>query len=389
MKPSTETQTEFAHLLEIVKSGQKIICLSGLTSISAKSYVLTELQKYTKKTLVIVADSNRELEIWENDLEFFKDNETKRPSDQAIRKSLSLSVTSSQNLVSIPSFETDVYSRISPHAETLERRALALWNLAKSPPNFVLASAKSLITKVLSPQEINKLGVILKRDEDFPLENLLEKLVACGYVREEPLKNIGEFSMRGGIIDVWSPDAENPVRIEFFGDTVDSIREFDAETQLSIAQLKEISIAPMREFSATPNDLKDWSFFAKDRFSDERFARNLKDRTQFAEEGETFNGWEFLINLTFPKPSSLFDYLKNSILVIDEPTTIELHLSEFYENLERRYAEINEIDEIGLNPNELFLSVEELRENLDKNKRIELRSLGLSASETDEDFQIL
>jgi transcription-repair coupling factor (superfamily II helicase) len=386
MKPSTETQTEFARLLEIVKSGQKIICLSGLTSISAKSYVLTELQKYTKKTLVIVADSNRELETWENDLEFFKENETKRPSDQATKNSLSLSVTSSQNLVSIPSFETDVYSRISPHAETLERRALALWNLSKSQPNFVLTSAKSLITKSLSPQEINKLGVILKRDEDFPLEKLLEKLVACGYVREEPLKNIGEFSMRGGIIDVWSPDAENPVRIEFFGDTVDSIREFDAETQLSIAQLKEISIAPMREFSATPNDLKDWSFFAKDRFSDERFARNLKDRTQFAEEGETFNGWEFLINLTFPKTSSLFDYLENSILVIDEPTTIELHLSEFYENLERRYAEINEIDEIGLNPNELFLSVEELRENLDKNKRIELRSLGLSASETDEDF---
>ena len=57
--------------------------------------------------------------------------------------------------------------------------------------------------------------------------------------------------MRGGIVDVWSPDAENPVRIEFFGDTVDSIREFDAETQLSTNQLKEISLAPMREFAAT------------------------------------------------------------------------------------------------------------------------------------------
>jgi transcription-repair coupling factor (superfamily II helicase) len=385
MIPATETRTEFSQLLSEINSGTKLVCLSGLTSISAKSYVLTELKKYTKKTLVIVTDSNRELETWENDLEFF-DSKFQISNFKLNEEKQSGILNLKSEILTIPSYETDVYSRISPHAETLGRRALALWNLLKQQPNFVLTSAKSLITKVLSPQEINKLGVVLVRDKDFSLDKLIEKLVACGYVREEPLKNIGEFSMRGGIIDVWSPDAENPVRIEFFGDTVDSIREFDAETQLSIAQLKEISIAPMREFSATPNDLKDWAFFAKDRFSDERFARNLKDRTQFAEEGETFNGWEFLINLTFPKTYSLFDYLKNSILVIDEPSTIELHLSEFYENLERRFAEICEIDEIGLEPNELFLTVEELRKKLDECKRIELRSLGISAGETDADF---
>jgi transcription-repair coupling factor (superfamily II helicase) len=129
---------------------------------------------------------------------------------------------------------------------------------------------------------------------------LVEKLISAGYVREEPIGNFGQFSIRGGIIDVWSPDAENPVRIEFFGDTVDSIREFDPDTQLSTGQLTEIAIAPMREFLATPKDLQDWAFFAADKFSDDRFARNLKDRTDFATEGETFSGWEFLIALTKP-----------------------------------------------------------------------------------------
>jgi transcription-repair coupling factor (superfamily II helicase) len=76
-----------------------------------------------------------------------------------------------------------------------------------------------------------------------------------------PLRNVGEFSVRGGILDVWSPDAEMPVRIEFFGDTIDSMREFDPETQLSTEQIKETSIAPMREFSATAKDFRDWSFF--------------------------------------------------------------------------------------------------------------------------------
>ena len=384
MNSATDPETEFSELRKELKRGTKIISLSGLTSISAKSYVLAKLQQEINQTFVVITDSNRELETWENDIQFW--NEKLRIENDDQNNDSQSSILNSP--IVIPSFEIDVYARISPHAETLERRALALWNLSKASPNFVLTSAKSLVTRILSPSETQNLGVILKRDEDFPPEILVEKLTSCGYVREEPLKNIGEYSVRGGIVDVWSPDAENPVRLEFFGDTVDSIREFDAETQLSIGQLKEISLAPMREFSANPQDFKDWAFFARERFSDEKFTRNLKDRTQFAEEGESFAGWEFLLNLVKPRTSNLFDYLKNCILIIDEPITIEQHLSEFYENLERRFTEINEHDELGLAPNELFLSVEELREKLAEKKRIELRSLGISAGQTDEEFSL-
>ncbi len=284
--------------------------------------------------------------------------------------------------------ESDIYAGVSPHAETLEKRALTLWNLSNNQPNFVVASAKSLIAKTSSPNEMRELGAVLKLDNDFAPEVLLEKLTASGYVREEPIKNIGEFSLRGGIIDVWSPDAENPVRIEFFGDTVDSIREFDAQTQLSTKQLKVISIAPMREFAATAQDFKDWAFFAREKFSDTRFARNLKDRTDFAVEGEDFSGWEFLIPIVKSRTASIFDYLQDSVLVIDEPTIVEQTLAEFYEHLTKRFDEINKHDEIGLEPTELFLSVEELREKLGKQKRIELRALGKTAAATDEQFQI-
>jgi transcription-repair coupling factor (superfamily II helicase) len=372
MSPTNEIQNELLHLQNELKRGVSVISLSGLTSISAKSYVLAQLQRDVKKTFIVVTDSNNELEVFENDLEFWQ-------SQTANVKS---------QILILPSFEIDVYSAVSPHAETLERRALALWNLTVSPPEFLLTSAKSLITKILSPAETKNLGAKPKRDKDFSPESLIEKLSACGYVREEPLKNVGEFSVRGGIIDIWSPDAENPVRIEFFGDTVDSIREFNAETQLSIKQLKETSLAPMREFSADSNDFKDWSFFAKERFSDEKFARNLKDRTQFSVEGESFAGWEFLISLVKPRTSSIFDYLQNCILVIDEPTAIEHNLGEFYENINRRFAETDERGEIGLEPHELFLSVAELREKFSARQRLELRALGSSASKVDEEFAV-
>ena len=363
-----ETAAEIQRLSELIKSGTRVISVSGLTSISAKTYILSQLQISTKRTLVIVTDSNREIETFLSDLEFFN------PKDKRIQI--------------LPSFENDVYSGMSPHAETLEQRALTLWNLANGKTDYLLASAKSLITRILSPQEIKQLGVVIKRDEDFPPEELVETLISCGYVREEPLKNVGEFSVRGGIIDVWSPDAENPVRIEFFGDTVDSIREFDAETQLSIGQLKEISVAPMREFAATPKDLKDWTFFASERFEGEQFTRNLKDRTQFAELGETFPGWENLFPLANPRKSNIFEFLKDAVFVIDEPAQIEQTLGDFYDHLEKRYAQVVEADDIGLPPEELYLSIEEIQARLQNAQKLELRALGRVAGATDEEFAL-
>jgi len=368
MNYAVETITELKSLRDEIARGTRVISLSGLTSIAAKAFVLAEVKRETDKTIVVVTDSNKDSETWECDLDFWSREKKSR-------------------LLNLPSFESDIYANVSPHAETLEKRALALWNLTNTQPDFLIASAKSLITKTLAPAEIKNLGAQLIRDEDFAPELLIEKLVASGYVREEPLKNVGEFSVRGGILDVWSPDAEMPVRIEFFGDTVDSIRQFDAETQLSTEQLKKTFIAPMREFSAAAKDFRDWSFFAREKFAGEKYARALKDRTQFADEGEDFSGWEFLFPLVNPRGANVFDFLKSYVLVVDEPSLIEQTLSLFYENLDNRFAEISESGEIGLEPTELFLSGEELRERFETKQRVELRALGKTAAATDEQFQ--
>lgn len=386
MNHAAETSTEIQRISDEIKRGMPIVSLNGLTSIASKAFVLSKIQAAARKTFVIITDGNKELESWECDLEFFRNSI--QNSKFKIKNDNPSLVTHHSPLLTLPSFETDVYSGVSPHAETQETRALTLWNLAQNQPDFLVVSAKSLAMKTLAPDEMKNLGTILKRDEDFSPDELIEKLVASGYVREDPLKNVGEFSVRGGILDVWSPTMENPVRLEFFGDTVDSIREFDAETQLSIGQLKEVSIAPMREFAATQKDFKDWAFFAEERFADEKYARNLKDRTQFAGEGESFNGWEFLLALANPRKSSVFDYLKDVVLIVDEPSLIEQTLENYYENLNARFAEISEADDIGLEPAELFLSGGELREKFSGKPRLELRALGKTAAAIDEQFAL-
>ncbi len=331
MSLSTETKTAFEHLRSAVNSGTSIVSLNGLTSIASRAFILAKLQAETNKTFVVISDSNKELENWECDLEFF-DSKFRIADSKLEEKS---------EILSLPSMESDVYAGVSPHAETLEKRALTLWNLARRQPKFVVASAKSLITKTVAPDEMRELGAVLKLDADFAPELLIGKLISSGYVREEPIKNVGEFSVRGGILMFGRRRRNIPCESNFSAIRLIRFREFDAETQLSTKHLKEISIAPMREFAATAQDFEDWAFFASERFSDERFARNLKDRTDFAAEGEDFSGWEFLIPLSKPRNSSIFDYLKDCILVVDEPTIVENSLAEFYEHLDDRFAEID------------------------------------------------
>jgi transcription-repair coupling factor (superfamily II helicase) len=367
---------DLEKLKRAVESGTKVISLSGLTSIPAKAYMLTKLRAETGKRFAVVTESNQELESWESDLGFFQSEISNLRSEIRSR------------IVTLPSFEADPYSGISPHAETQEQRALGLWQLANDNGDFAILTARSLIQRSVTPDQIAALGCVLVRDEDMPPEDLVERLFACGYVREEPLFGPGQLSVRGGIMDIWSPDVDNPVRIEFFGDTVDSIRTFDADTQLSLEQLTTTSIAPMREFAVTPQDLKDWAFFAAERFADERFKRNLKDRIDFAANGETFSGWEFFMPLVKPLTANVFDHLKDHILVIDEPVAVEHTLINLYEHLTANFEAITESGDVGLTPNDLFLMPEELRDLLETKPSLELRALGRTASATDEEFAV-
>ncbi len=363
---------EFDKLKRELLSGTRVVCLSGLTSVAAKTFLVAKLQAETGKTFAIITESNTELESWQTDLEYFR-------SQMSDLKS---------QIVTLPSFETDPYSGVSPHAETEERRALALWQMQQRNIGYVVLSARSLVQRTVKADEIATLGCVLVRDKDFPREMLIERLFAGGYVREEPLFGPGQFSVRGGIVDVWSPDAEAPVRIEFFGDTVESIRTFDPDTQLSTGQLAEIALAPMREFAITSQDFKDWAFFARERFSDDKFARNLKDRTDFADESEEFAGWEFLLPLVKPLSATIFDHLPDCVFVIDEPASVEHALTGLYEHAANTFNAITETGDVGLEPRELFLMPEELRIKLDKSSNLELRALGRTAAGTDEEFAL-
>ncbi|MBA3442091.1 MAG: transcription-repair coupling factor [Pyrinomonadaceae bacterium] len=377
----TESQ-EFAALVAEVRRGTNVISVSSLMAVPARALALAALERETGKCFAVLVQANRDLETWERDLCFWRD------ALRSVDESGSEDEQQSNDVLVLPASEGDPYAGASPHAETLERRALTLWRLAHGATGVVLLTARALARRTVTPQQIMDAGAVLRRDEDYAPETLVPRLIASGYMRQDPISAVGEFSLRGGILDVWSPGQPAPVRIEFFGDTVDSIREFDPETQLSIKQLKQTEIAPMRELAVTSTDLRRWSAQARARWSDERYARSLRDRMVYANDGETFTGWEWLMPLVHKTDGSVFDYLPDHIFIVDEPGEIENYLGSFYGNLAARYTETEAADEIGLRPDELYLSVEEVRARADERQRIELRTLGRAAAVVDQGFII-
>ncbi|CAN5338816.1 transcription-repair coupling factor [soil metagenome] len=367
---------EFARLLAEVHGGARIVSVSGLTAGAARALAVMLLRRETGRPLALAVQSNRDLEAWNRDLCFWNDVLLGSAGREG-----------ADEVLTLPASESDPYAGASPHAETLEQRALALWRLARGQGNLMLLTARALARRTIGPRQLLQAGATLKRDEDYAPERLVGQLLASGYVREDPVGAVGEFSLRGGILDVWSPGRAAPVRVEFFGDTVDSLREFDAETQLSIGQLKECEIVPMREYAVGADDFKLWAELARERFSDGRYARALKDRTVFADEGETFAGWEWLVSLVKNTDASALDYLpREAVLIVDEPAGVENYLGDFYETLATRHAEMESADEISLRPDELYLTAEELRARAGQFSRVELRALGRAAAMGDERF---
>jgi len=375
-----EEDENFQRLVAEARVGKRLLRIAGLAS-GAKALTLVALQRAIGRRLAVVSQRDRDLEDLERDLRFFYCQINGR-------------VECENEIFILPASESDPYSGASPHAEILERRALSLWRLTAGAGNIVMLTSRSLMRRFVAVEEIKQATVALRVGEELPLDYLIEHLASVGYVRSDPVGSIGEFSSRGGILDFYSPSgnlsedehAVNPVRVEFFGDEIDSIREFDPETQRSIREVKETLITPMRDERAGASDFRRWAKLAREHWSDERYERALRDRTAFADEGEEFRGWEYLMPLARPLNSSVFDYLRDAALVVDEPAEVEKQVRSTLEELQRGYERAEAVDELALAPHKLFLTPDELREQIGKASRVELRLLGSAALAFEEEL---
>ncbi len=162
------------------------------------------------------------------------------------------SAASLENTIrAFPSLQIDPYRNIAPHFGVASARAGALHALATGAARVLVASAASLLPRLSLPGNLEAAAIDLKPGLDLDPVALGDLLADAGFTREDPVDEHGEFCVRGGIVDFFPAGAENPIRVEFFGDTIESIRRYDSATQRSVGVLDQAPVVPLTEKSGS------------------------------------------------------------------------------------------------------------------------------------------
>src|SRR5579859_6435032 len=287
--------------LAALRAGGQVVSISGLHDV-AKALVAAYVTHELRRPAFFVAESNRRAEALADTLRFFS----------------SILPSAMGGVATLPAFDTLPWQSQSPHADILERRAATLFRLTDGQVSLLVAPVSAALWRYQDPYVYLSLARTLATDTEIPLEELLTHLGSVGYTRTEMVEMPGQFAVRGGIIDVFSPESPRPVRVELLGDTVESVREFDPRTQRSVAPVVRTTLLPLTEWAVPSTD-------------------NLS-----AGDGAYADGSSFFGPKTNPGPSALFELSESSlkpIIFLDEPATLReaaaKHLAAAVENYER------------------------------------------------------
>ena len=275
-------------------------------------------------------------------------------------------------VVRFPAHDVLPFENLSPHPDVQEQRAAALWKLATGAMDIAIAPVEAAALRLFDRDYYAGLAVTLRRGEEVDLEVLTGHLASVGYTQMDLVEMPGQFTRRGGILDVYSPEADRPVRIEFFGDEIETIRKFDPETQRSQSGLDEMQLLPLTETPVTERLLA----AVNARLSRERV--ETADEEMAAEAAaaggvSVFPGWEFFAPVAGAQ-KSLLSLLPRCALFVDEPAMVRNQIERWWNKVEQRH----ERSGIGslIRPEDIYLRPEVLQAALQSHMGLDLDQLG-------------
>ncbi len=361
MNPNPE-KISIRSLLEQIPNRLHGIECNGLQG-SDRAYFVSRLYKEQQTSIVAVLSTSKAAETFLDDLRFFL-----KPF--------------SENLLYFPSYNILPHKNISYHSETTAHRICTLYRMTESRrPPLVATTVAAILQKLIPKEEIVDYAELIMEGEEIDRDRLIEKLISGGYVASAIVEEPGDFSIRGGILDVFSPLYPDPLRIEFFGDCVDSLRLFSAVSQRSRKPLREAVILPAREI-----------IFKKDRIAEvvsriRRQAaaldipasriRTLVDRIK-NEEG--FHGLEGLIPTAYPELDTFFDYVSDpAVFVLIEPKELEDCARELHEKAGKIFEAARGEGRLCVPPDNLYLGWSKAVGILEQKKPVTVRMLPIRA----------
>ncbi len=328
--------------------------IAGLTS-TAKALVIAGLAHELRRPLVVLTG----------------DNETAERLSSPARTVLGWLEPESEAGVSVlPALDSTPYEGRSPHPAISERRAVTLWQIAQGWTRILFLPLASALGRFRDRGYYRSLALDLKVGDEVSLDDLAEHLTAVGYEKGEPVSTPGQFSLRGGIVDVFPPETEWPARLEFFGDRIESIREYDPGTQRSRQPAPSVALLPFSEYRRSP------ALF-------ERLVRTLAARATpqranpdwVAEYANPFPGWESFYPLAEPCPHAVMGLFDRPMLIWDEPVERKTQLQKLLETWNGAYDEVRDMVPARPRPEEVFLTASEFLRSIEGIPALSLKEL--------------
>ncbi len=263
------------------------------------------------------------------------------------------------NVVSFPKREVFYYDVDASSSERTIKRLDILSRLNNNEDILVVSTLSALLDKILIPEVFERYTQVLEIGKEIELDKTISTFINAGYERVDMVEGVGQFSLRGGIIDFFPPDSFNPYRIELFDDEVDSIRSFDMNTQRSIEKVQSVSIPPVKEILIVDDykkeTIKNLEKDIKKKYNSKKNAKNLdNDFEKFNKYIELLNENLYMANRDMIIPYIPEDYLTNILsyfsddvtVLIDEPKRLEESFKNFKDDFNMNFTDLLEIGEV-------------------------------------------
>jgi transcription-repair coupling factor (superfamily II helicase) len=331
--------------------------VSGLTS-SARALYIPLFARAAKAPVVVVVPDNKAADALQVALRAGCDLTGAVPPNRVLK---------------LPAHDVLPFENLSPHPEIQEQRAATLWKMATGGASVVIAPVEASAMKLFPRHFYGGLAQVLRRGEEVDVETLLAHLANVGYTPMDIVEMPGQYTRRGGIVDIYSPEADRPVRFEFFGDEIESIRKFDPETQRSSSPLDEALLLPLTETPVTERLLAT----VHTRLSGTRIEAgddpDLIAEAVSAGGVSVFPGWEFFAGVAEAN-ATLLDLMPRSLLFVEEPAMIQNQIDRWWNKVEQRHERAS----IGslIRPEDIYLRPEALAAQLSSHPGIDIDQLG-------------
>jgi len=321
---------------------------SGLNGSSTALALLSAARNYDGIVLVVTRSSHQS-HLLEQDVRLFSDGELP--------------------ILHFPDHETLPYDPFSPHPDIIAERLATLSSLSEVKRGLLFVPIATLMQRL--PPRSHALGrnIQLKTGESLVIEEFRTRLQQAGYSHADPVYQAGQFAVRGSIIDLFPSGRKQPLRIDLFDEEIDSLREFDPETQRSTSQLNEFSMLPAREY---PCD--NASFEALRKAFRYRFVVDTRNVSIYQDlrQGIHPQGLEQYLPLFFEHTESLLDYLPAKPLVITQQGVEESAVDFWTSTNERWEQRRHDIERPVLDPPELYYTAKDVQDQLGEYRSISL-----------------